>query len=342
MGLAPLKDCKNLAQLILQGLPLSDADLEALAALPTSIVDLDLYGTRISLQGYDQLRQAMPNCVIQWREPNRLAAEHVLAPGGTVEIGPLGKDDRRLIKSADALPRDLFQVRRIVLKHHTLESPEFYANLATLRFPEFDRLESIDLTGTNLSRSQFGTPIAGLKELILVGCPGIGTCCESLHNQAGLRRLILDHNLFQDRSWLQFPELEELSMANTGLSDEFLMTLPKLPKLKRLVLDNNPLLGRTLGQLHNQPELTDLSLNCPSIGDLLGKNLGHLKRLQHLSLIDANLSDTGIRHLEGLTELQALNLTGTKVTAAGVAALQKALPKCTITWQRNDKDRGKK
>jgi len=37
-----------------------------------------------------------------------------------------------------------------------------------------------------------------------------------------------------------------------------------------------------------------------------------------------------LSHLKGLTELQDLNLDGTKITDAGVAELKKALPKCSV------------
>ena len=37
-------------------------------------------------------------------------------------------------------------------------------------------------------------------------------------------------------------------------------------------------------------------------------------------------------HLHGLTGLKELDLSKSKVTAEGVAALQKALPKCKIAW----------
>ena len=41
-----------------------------------------------------------------------------------------------------------------------------------------------------------------------------------------------------------------------------------------------------------------------------------------------DLTDAGLVHLKGLTKLEDLNLIGTQVTAAGVAELKKALPKC--------------
>ena len=39
----------------------------------------------------------------------------------------------------------------------------------------------------------------------------------------------------------------------------------------------------------------------------------------------------GLKHLHGLDNLRELDLTGMKVSAESVAALQKALPKCKIT-----------
>ena len=43
-----------------------------------------------------------------------------------------------------------------------------------------------------------------------------------------------------------------------------------------------------------------------------------------------SLTDVGLVHLEGLTNLKELFFTDTKVTDAGVRRLQDALPKCVI------------
>ena len=42
------------------------------------------------------------------------------------------------------------------------------------------------------------------------------------------------------------------------------------------------------------------------------------------------ITDAGLGHLTGLTNLQELRLSGTQVTDAGVAELKQALPKCKI------------
>jgi hypothetical protein len=126
--------------------------------------------------------------------------------------------------------------------------------------------------------------------------------------------------------------LEELSLTNAGLNDDSLSQLPKLPELKRLVLDGNEIRGQGLMALSGQPALVELSLGCPTLIDLTAEKLAELKQVKRLSLSGSSLGDEGIKHLEGLKNLESIDLRQTKVTAAGIDRLQKALPKCKIDW----------
>ena len=56
-----------------------------------------------------------------------------------------------------------------------------------------------------------------------------------------------------------------------------------------------------------------------------------MTKLKRLSLFETNVTDEGLQHLKGLTNLQSLHLTHTFVTASGVFKLQQALPKCKIS-----------
>ncbi len=61
------------------------------------------------------------------------------------------------------------------------------------------------------------------------------------------------------------------------------------------------------------------------------KELAGLKGLRELDLLECKqVTDAGLKELEGLKDLQELTLAGTKVTTAGVAKLQKALPNTKI------------
>ncbi len=287
-GLAHFKDCKGLTQLYLEGTQLTDESLSWIGG-QLRLNRLAISGTRISLLGYEHLKAALPKCNITWSEPNRSVAESVLALGGTVEIGFKGQPARP-VKSAEELPRELFQVRRVSLTGVTKPLDNLPDLLSQLRFNEFDRLEKLDLTGIKGLNYAFLAPFAGL---------------------------------------------EELSLANAGLNDASLGQLPKLPALKRLVLDGNDIRGTGLTALSTQPALVDLSLGCPTLTDLYAKNLAELKQLKRLSLAGSSISDAAIQHLEGLTNLEMLDLSRTKITQAGVERLRKALPACTIQWAAN-------
>jgi hypothetical protein len=55
-----------------------------------------------------------------------------------------------------------------------------------------------------------------------------------------------------------------------------------------------------------------------------------LSQLQRLFLTETYVTDEGLQRLKRLNWLKELNLVRTKVTAQGVAGLQKALPACRI------------
>jgi hypothetical protein len=53
--------------------------------------------------------------------------------------------------------------------------------------------------------------------------------------------------------------------------------------------------------------------------------------LTELSLCGVRITDGGLEHLKKLTGLEVLRLDATLVTPAGVAALQRVLPRCRIS-----------
>lgn len=55
-----------------------------------------------------------------------------------------------------------------------------------------------------------------------------------------------------------------------------------------------------------------------------------LKNMQALNLSYTKLTDAGLKELAGLKSLRWLSLHRTRVTAAGIAALQRELPPCKI------------
>ncbi|MBC8873173.1 MAG: hypothetical protein H8E44_27380 [Planctomycetes bacterium] len=62
------------------------------------------------------------------------------------------------------------------------------------------------------------------------------------------------------------------------------------------------------------------------------KHLTGLTNLSHLSLSGTPVTDDGLRHLTGLTSLRSLDVCDTQVTDEGVMELLEALPDCSIEW----------
>jgi len=110
-----------------------------------------------------------------------------------------------------------------------------------------------------------------------------------------------------------------------------------LPNLPRLDLNQTGVTGRDLRCLAKLPKLAELSLAGSKVYDLFAAEVGTLTKLERLSLSGCTFSDAGLKQLAGLSNLTQLDLTGTQVTVDGVAALQKALPKCKIVWDGNAK-----
>jgi hypothetical protein len=60
------------------------------------------------------------------------------------------------------------------------------------------------------------------------------------------------------------------------------------------------------------------------------RHVGGLKNLEALDVSNTRVTDGGLEELAGLKSLRWLNFRSTEVTAAGVAALRKELPRCKI------------
>ena len=54
-------------------------------------------------------------------------------------------------------------------------------------------------------------------------------------------------------------------------------------------------------------------------------------QLEELFLDSTQITDAGLEHLRGLTQLRTVDLRNTQVTDKGVNELKKALPNCEIT-----------
>ncbi len=124
-------------------------------------------------------------------------------------------------------------------------------------------------------------------------------------------------------------------MSNPKVKDASLEQFKGLFNLKGLNLYGTRIGDAGVVFLEGLTNLEGLNLGDTQISDAGLSHLKSLRRLGSLALTRTRITDVGLDHLKPLGNLQGLSLGGANVTAKGVAALEKALPKCTITWDGN-------
>lgn len=133
------------------------------------------------------------------------------------------------------------------------------------------------------------------------------------------------------------PNLKLLQLAQVILSDRGLKELGGLKQLGFLSLPQCDLRGTELTGLGQNEAVEWLELPETGISDIGLKGLSTMKKVKWMILTGCDIHDDGLKSLERTKTLAIINLKQTKVTAAGVAALQKALPDCKIDWDEPEK-----
>jgi len=85
-----------------------------------------------------------------------------------------------------------------------------------------------------------------------------------------------------------------------------------------------------LALLDNLPNLLCLIHSGCGVTDAGLRHVAGLTELGSLNLSGTQVTDSGLRQLTRLTKLKYLDLSGTQVTGDGVKGLQRALPNCHI------------
>jgi serine/threonine protein kinase len=127
-------------------------------------------------------------------------------------------------------------------------------------------------------------------------------------------------------------ELRSLGVSFTGVTNAGLVELKGLPHLASINAGKTGVTCAGFEPFKGSPTLRELVLGENPLTDADVDHLAALHALDELWLHETQLSDTGLLKLTPLKRLATLNVAKTKVTAEGVKALAKALPRCKITW----------
>jgi hypothetical protein len=113
-----------------------------------------------------------------------------------------------------------------------------------------------------------------------------------------------------------------------AISDKGVAHLGRLPRLRLLDINISPLIDEGLGHLADLPSLEELTVQGKKFTDQSLIHLSRAKRLKSLMLRpeESEISDAGLEHLKGLTNLRRLHLGKSKITKEARERLLKAMP----------------
>jgi serine/threonine protein kinase/Leucine-rich repeat (LRR) protein len=285
-GLARVKNLSKLKSLSIARTKISDAGLAHLGALSgftyldltdTRVTDASLdrilnwhqlnelrvERTRISARGCATLRKAFPKATIRWSEPNYSAAQAVFALGGAVQVRVDGANADRSIRKAVALPAGYFRVKKAHLGGTRQPLQDALRLLTALADPEFDQLDSLDLSGTMVTAADIEElrKLPRLADLALAHTELGDESLPALSALRCVRRLILDNTKivgFRLAALGRLPELSELALGCPSL--EYFKQINELKTLERLSLAGTGITDADLPALYGLSGLKELDL----------------------------------------------------------------------------------
>ena len=119
--------------------------------------------------------------------------------------------------------------------------------------------------------------------------------------------------------------LKMLSLGITNITDAGMFYLKDLNSLESIGLHGTKIKSEGLKHLQGK-NLSILGLNQTNIGDADIEFIATFTNLKSLYLVGTKITDASIPHLKKLTNLQRVDIVGTKISAQGKQELQAAMP----------------
>ena len=321
-------DLAKVNRLNLIGAQIANADLKELAKL-RNLAHLDINNTKITNEGLKELAKLKKlKSLGLWRTD--------IADEGLKEVAKLQNLTDLLLDNTFTSDLGLKEVAKL----QNLRSLRLlYTKITDTGLKELTKLrdlESLNLYFTEITNEGL-KEVAKLQNLRELFLPDKITE-EGLKEVAKLQKLEalyfvsnLQTTVEGLKEVVKLQNLKGLYLNGTNVTDEGLKELVKLQKLKVLELKGTKITDEGLKEVAKLRNLTGLNLSSiPGITDQGLKEVANLQNLRMINLWGINVTDEGLKELAKLQNLRNLLLNNTKVTKAGVAELQKALPNCQI------------
>jgi internalin A len=267
--------------------------------------------------------------------PQSDIAHSIEALGGDVARGPDGNIIEVSLARTWASNNDLERVIEIKgLKRLDL-SFTYVSDAGIERLQQLQQLEELTLDATEAITDAAASYLRAnkhLRKLVLRGTDITDVGMPYLAALTGLKSLDLSHTMVGDVGLESLPslsELEELDLGGTRITGINLNFLKLLPKLKKLSF--NGIQRRNAGACWT-PLITDLDLDTISLlSGLEDLNLGVGVSLGRTGVAvgagnchvtgGIQMTDLGVAKLAKLTKLRRLDISGARITPAGLKVL---------------------
>jgi serine/threonine protein kinase/formylglycine-generating enzyme required for sulfatase activity/Leucine-rich repeat (LRR) protein len=282
---------------------ITDAALPHIREMP-ALSFLSLVYTQVTASGVAELQAAMPNLRINWSpalppptgDPDRDAAEWVLAVGGKVDLlSPTG-EVKTVSQSAD-LPAGKWNLVTVRLRGPYFSDDDF-RRLAALKM-----LGSIHIADAKID----GAALAHIGKLPAIWQVYI---VNTRVGDAGLAAI------------KELPNLTALHLVGSDITDADMRHVAAMRRLDLLNLNHNRSITDTglnhLGSIHG---LRHLYLSHANITDKGAELLSRHKQLQSLALDYTDITDRGLEAIADLAALTKLSVAGTRITDEGLPTL---------------------
>jgi internalin A len=268
--------------------------------------------------------------------PQANIARSIEGLGGQVVRGPDGNIVEVSLARTWASNNDIERVVEIKgLKRLDL-SFTYVSDAGIERLQQLQQLEELTLDATESITDAAASYLRAnkqLRKLVLRGTDITDVGMPYLASLTGLKSLDIAHTMVGDVGLESLPalsQLEELDLGGTRITGINLNFLKLLPKLKRLSF--NGIQRRNAGACWT-PLITDLDLDTISLlSGLEDLNLGVGVSLGKTGVAvgagnchvtgGIQLTDLGVAKLAKLTKLRRLDISGAKITPAGLKALK--------------------
>ncbi len=304
----------------LRGMPLttlkcSNAPVSDLSPLHDckSLKSLLVNNTKVTAASVAALQKALPNCKIEWD-----GSAKPIAPAKPITTFN-DPAFQAWMKTVAALPAEK-QVEAVAKKLQELNpgftgivTPKIENGVVTAVYFYTDNVADI-------------SPVRALVELRALNCSGRNPNKGQLSNLSPLQGMKLTNLGFADTQVSDLSPLQGMKLMLLNCSATQVFDLSPLRGMKLTSLRFYATQVSDLSPLEGMP-LTILDCNITKVSDL--SPLEGMK-LTSLGCVQTSVSD--LSPLTRLTTLGSLMVQRTKVTPAGIAALQTALPNCKIEW----------